>query len=87
MSSREILFKNLIKRNLEPVCYSFIKKKITYFLKIITFKSFASVCYNFLKKSESEKNLNTASNEKLLRAASQKNRFFFRGERKYGLKD
>jgi len=48
--------------------------------------SFAFVCYNFLKKSESKKNLKTASNEKLLRAAFKKIDFF-RGERKYGLKD
>jgi len=40
----------------------------------------------FKKKSESKKNLKTASNKKLLRAASQKIDFF-RGERKYDLKD
>jgi len=38
------------------------------------------------KKSESKKNLKTTSNEKLLREASQKVDFF-RGERKYNLKD
>ena len=71
---------------LEPVCYSFFKEKITFFKQIITFKSFASVCYRFLKKSESKKNLKTASNEKVLRAASKKIDFFI-GERKYDLKD
>jgi len=45
-----------------------------------------SVCYNFLKKSESKINLKTYSNEKLLRAASQKIDFFLK-ERKYGSKD
>jgi len=57
---------------LSPFVIAFLRKKITYFKKIITFKIFASVCYSFLKKSESKKNLKTASNEKLLIAASQK---------------
>jgi len=57
----------------EPVCYSLFQGKIT-------FKSFASICYNFLKKSKSKNNIKTASNEKLLRAASQKIDFF-RGEK------
>jgi len=39
-----------------------------------------------LKKTEFKKNLKTALNEKLLRAASQKIDFF-RGERKYDFKD
>jgi hypothetical protein len=65
------VFGNIIrnKSDFELVCYSFFKKKITFFKQIITFKSFASVCYRFLKKSESKNNLKTASNEKLLGAA------------------
>jgi len=38
-----------------------------------------------LKKIESKKKLKTASNEKMLRAASQKI-YIFRAERKYDLK-
>jgi len=42
-------------RDLEPVCFSFFKEKISYLKKKITFKSFASACYNILKKSKSKK--------------------------------
>jgi len=71
---------------LSPFVVAFLRKKITYFKKKITLKSFVSVCYNILKKSESKKNLKTPSNKKLLRATSQKTDLF-RGERKYCLKD
>jgi len=61
---------------------AFLRKKITYLKKKIIFKSFTSICYSFLKKSEFKINIKTTSNEKLLRAASQKIDFF-RGERKW----
>jgi len=73
---------------LSPFVIAFLRKKSLFLKKIITFNNFASIYYNFLKKLKSKKkSLKTASNEKLLRAASQKIDFFFKGERKYGLKD
>ena len=35
---------------LKFVSYSFFKKKIIYFKKLIIFKSIVSVCYRFFKK-------------------------------------
>jgi len=50
----------------------FLKNKLLFKKK----KSLLTVCYRFFKKSESKNNLKIASNEKLLRAASQKIDFF-----------
>jgi len=76
---------NYIKAIFCPVCYSFFKKKITYFLKKSSLLPVLHPLLQILKKSKSKNNLKTTLNEKLL-GSSQKI-VFFKGERKYGSKD
>jgi len=85
---------------IEPVCYCFfpilnkihsrahIKSPfvIVFLRKKNHFLEFCIRLLQLFKKTRIKKNLKTVSNEKLLRAASQKI-IFFREERKYDLKD